>query len=305
MKTNLLTQEVYYNTVGVDQSTAPTPLFTTKFGALFEIDCLKLLFHIQDNVIDCVFADPPFNLGKDYGEGFSDRFTKSEYLEWCATWITECGRVLKPGGAFFLYALPELAYKFANILEKALTFRHWIALTMKGTYPRGKKLYPAHYALLYFTKGNPKTFNKLRIPIATCRHCGKDIKDYGGHRKYLHPDGINLTDFWEDTSPNRHKKTKFRSGVNELKPMIPERAVLMSTNPSDVVFDPFGGGGSTYEVAEMHSRLWLGTEICTCDAIKHWMKERFPNSFQQSTQLSLSKLFGMGTATNLRILETA
>jgi hypothetical protein len=54
---------------------------------------------------------------------------------------------------------------------------------MKGTFPRGKKLYPAHYALLYFTKGEPKTFNRdaVRQPIPLCRHCGKDVKDYGGH----------------------------------------------------------------------------------------------------------------------------
>ena len=72
-----------------------------------------------------------------------------------------------------------------------------------GSFPRGNKLYPAHYALLYFTKGKPKTFNRVRLPIPVSRHCGRDIKDYGGHRKYLNPAGLNLTDFWEDTSPAR------------------------------------------------------------------------------------------------------
>ena len=62
---------------------------------------------------------------------------------------------------------------------------------MKGTFPRGKKLYPAHYALLYSTKGSPKTFNRdvVRVPVPICRHCKKDVKDYGGHRKYLNPLG--------------------------------------------------------------------------------------------------------------------
>jgi len=66
-------------------------------------------------------------------------------------------------------------------------------------FDRGKKLYPAHYALLYFTEGEPRVFNRdaVRLPVPMCRHCGKDIKDYGGHRKYLNPLGLNLTDFWE------------------------------------------------------------------------------------------------------------
>src|SRR5437867_4273718 len=96
-----------------------------------------------------------------------------------------------------------------------MEFRHWIAISMKGTFPRGNKLYPAHYALLYFTKGIPRTFNRVRLPIPTCRHCGKDIKDYGGHRKYLNPAGLNLTDFWDDTSPARHGKNKSRWHINE------------------------------------------------------------------------------------------
>jgi site-specific DNA-methyltransferase (adenine-specific) len=108
--------------------------------------------------------------------------------------------VLKPGGAFFIYNLPQWAFHLAAHLElQNMAFRHWIAVSMKGTFPRGTKLYPAHYALLYFTKGAPTTFNRVRLPVPSCRHCGKDIKDYGGHRKFLNPLGLNLTDFWDDT----------------------------------------------------------------------------------------------------------
>lgn len=50
------------------------------------------------------------------------------------------------------------------------------------------------------------------------------------------------------------KKFKVRPGVNELKLMVPERAILISRNENDLVFDPFGGGGSTYQAAEKHRR---------------------------------------------------
>jgi site-specific DNA-methyltransferase (adenine-specific) len=52
--------------------------------------------------VDLIFADPPFNLGKDYGNGVSDSLKDHAYLKWCERWIAEGVRVLKPGGVFFL-----------------------------------------------------------------------------------------------------------------------------------------------------------------------------------------------------------
>lgn len=269
----------------------PEPFLRTRHGVLFSADCLDILDLMKSEVADCVFADPPFNLGKDYKNGFDDKVLDAKYFEWCNQWIGECARVLKPGGAFFLYALPELAIRFAGFMNQRLTFRHWIALSMKGTYSRGKKLYPAHYALLYYTKGEPKTFNRLRLPIPTCRHCGGEIKDYGGHRNKLNPEGLNLTDFWDDTSPNRHKKFKVRPGVNELKHIIPERAILMSTDECELVVDPFGGGGSTYEVAERHHRRWVGVELYDCAYIKDRVQERLPFSVRKEKAFDYRELF--------------
>lgn len=257
-------------------STLPSPRLTTTHGILFHTDCLAFLPQVKSESVHCVFADPPFNLGKEYGNGFKDRWAEKEYFLWCEQWLDQCMRVLVPGGALFVYALPRLAYHFAAYLEEALEFRHWIALSMKGTFPRGRKLYPAHYALLYFSKGAPRVFNKVRLPIPKCRHCGGDLKDYGGHRKYLNPAGLNLTDFWEDTSPNRHKHSKARPGVNELKPLIPGRAIQISTNPGDIVLDPFGGGGSTYQEAQRLGRLWLGCEVGDCAPIERRFEEFAP-----------------------------
>lgn len=239
----------------------------TRRGLLYNCDCFQLFRAIKDESIDCIFADPPFNLGKDYGNGrATDSLEKKAYLDWSYSWLEECCRVLKPGGAVFVYILPQWAYHFAAFLDRFLTFRHWIAISMKGTFPRGRKLYPAHYALLYFTKGPPRTFNRVRLPIPKCRHCDGDIKDYGGHRKYLNPAGLNLTDIWEDTSPARHRKFKFRK-INELRTTIPERAIRISTQTEDIVLDPFGGGGSTYQAAEQLERYWVGSEIADCTPI--------------------------------------
>ncbi len=48
------------------------PVYTSALGALFSADCMKVLPHIKDAVVDTVFADPPFNLGKEYGQNCKD-----------------------------------------------------------------------------------------------------------------------------------------------------------------------------------------------------------------------------------------
>jgi site-specific DNA-methyltransferase (adenine-specific) len=267
------------------------PFITTQHGALYEADCLDFMRLLRAQTVDCLFADPPFNLGKDYKNGFSDKLSDAAYFRWCRQWIEEGARLLTPGGAFFLYALPELAIRFAAILNEHLKFRHWIALSMKGTYRRGNRLYPAHYALLYYTKGEPRVFNEVRLPIPTCRHCGGEIRDYGGHRDKMNPKGVNLTDFWDDTSPNRHAKFKVRPGVNELKLVIPQRAIEISSEAGDVVFDPFGGGGATFQAAEMLHRNWIGSELYDCAAIKARFAERLPLALRRPSGFDYRELF--------------
>ncbi|MBW2153856.1 MAG: site-specific DNA-methyltransferase, partial [Deltaproteobacteria bacterium] len=66
------------------------PVYSTQKGALFEGDCLDILPHIESETIDTVFADPPFNLKKSYGENVNDNLTPEQYLLWCRQWIHQC-----------------------------------------------------------------------------------------------------------------------------------------------------------------------------------------------------------------------
>ena len=239
------------------------PNYTTALGALFAGDCVQVLKKIRAEVVDTVFADPPFNLGKVYGENTTDDLPEQEYLDWCKTWVSECARTLKPGGSLFIYNLPKWNIPIGAYLgELGLEFRHWISIEISACLQIPVRLHPSHYSLLYYSKGKPKTFRRIRTPILKCRHCGGEVKDYGGHRDAMNPNGVTLKDVWTDIPPVRHWKFKSQSRrANALSTKILDRVVEMSTVPGDVVLDPFGGSGTTFVVCEAKERRWLGIEI--------------------------------------------
>ena len=262
-------QEIWAPGVVVESGIENRIAYATQLGVLYAGDIQTLLPYIRSESIDMVFADPPFNLSKVYGTRVNDNRSDDEYISWCKEWLDHCIRVVRPGGAIFIYNLPRWNIILGNHLtESGMTFRHWIAVNIKLSLPFPGRLYPSHYSLLYFTKGKPRTFRKIRTPIEVCRHCGKELKDYGGHRGAMNPNGVNLTDVWNDITPVRHWKFKSRKrSANQLSTKLLERVVQMSTQDCDIVMDPFGGSGTTYDVCERLGRHWIGMEVESCDVI--------------------------------------
>jgi len=170
-------------------------------------------------------------------------------------------RILKPGGSLFLYNLPKWNLPLGAYVMERLTFRHWITVDMKYSLPIPKRLYPSNYSLLYFIKGSsPAIFHPDRLPIECCRHCGGEQRDYGGYKDKMNPKGVNLTDVWTDIPPVRHLKYK-RRAANELSLKLMDRIISLASDPGSVVLDPFGGSGTTYVVAELLGRRWIGMEL--------------------------------------------
>ncbi|EKN6276246.1 site-specific DNA-methyltransferase [Yersinia enterocolitica] len=254
----------------------------TKNGKLYNGDCLDVTKYIQADSVDLIFADPPFNLDKLYPSKMNDNLKEEEYIKWTHQWLNECIRILKPGGSLFLWNLPAWNSKIANFLNGRLNFKHWIAVDMKNNMPIQGRLYPSHYSLLYFIKGEKaNTFEPDRLAAQVCPKCFGDLKDYGGYKSKMNPLGINLTDVWYDIPPVRHKKYKKRNGANELSIKVLDRVIEMASKEGDLIFDPFGGAGTTYIIAEIKNRKWLGSEIDDCEIIK----ERFNNISEDKEHL--------------------
>lgn len=243
--------------------------FQTDLGKLYRGDCYSLLKSMDSDSIDLVFADPPFNLSKLYPSEINDNLKEEKYLNWCQEWIRECVRVLKPGGALFIWNLPKWNASLTDFLGGMLTFRNWIGVDIKFSLPIQNRLYPSHYSLLYYVKGEkPNVFHPDRLAMDVCPKCLGDLKDYGGYKSKMNPKGVNISDIWTDIPPVRHAKYKRRKGSNELSLKLLDRIIEMASDEGDLVFDPFGGSGTTYMAAELKNRRWVGCELGPSEVIQ-------------------------------------
>lgn len=236
-------------------------------------DCVSFLNEVAtshpEGVFDLAFADPPYNLAKDYAD-YDDARADQHYLDWCNQWLDGMARTLKPGGSLFVLNLPKWAIHHAAFLNTRLEFRHWVVWDALGD-PRGKFM-PAHYALLYYTKPGAKpVFNytppgkraggDAALPPDAPKYCLRaacirNRKAAGDDAK------VELSDIWWDVHRIKHKRDRDAHPC-QLPDKLMERIIRLTTNRGGLVFDPFCGAGTTAIAARKLGRHYVTTE---CDA---------------------------------------
>lgn len=249
---------------------APIPHQLT--NTIINSDCLEALGEIPTGSVDFAFTDPPYNLGKGYS-GYSDDLKIKDYFEWCDKWITELGRVLKPGRTLALLNIPLWAVRHFLHMESILSFQNWIVWDALA-YPV-RRIMPAHYTILCFSKGEsrllpgligeseafrpqsaPKTFNTLR-PLADDYCLRADCVE---SRIALRVDDrAPLTDLWGDIHRLKHNSRRV-DHPTQLPPHLMYRLISIFSKPGEVVIDCFNGAGTTSLAAHQLNRKYVGID---------------------------------------------
>jgi site-specific DNA-methyltransferase (adenine-specific) len=124
---------------------------------IVQLDCIEGMKQIPDNSIDTIVADPPYNIGKDFGND-SDKQDMGDYFKWSQEWISEGYRTLTEGGSMFIYGFSEiLAHIFVEIPHNNKKWLVW-HYTNK-TVPSLKDWQRSHESIIHVWKGNKKNFN--------------------------------------------------------------------------------------------------------------------------------------------------
>lgn len=244
-------------------------------------DSIKTLNEGPGGWVDLVFADPPFNIGYLY-HNYNDQRNDKEYLDFSRDWMNAVHHALKPTGSFYLAIGDEYAADLAVIAKREVGFflRNWIIWHYTfGQQPKNK-FARSHTHILYFTK-DPKefTFNPDSIRVPSARQT-----TYGDAR--ANPKGKLPDDVWyldpgtfvlrpqEAPSPLFAEETdtwnvsrvcgtfKEREGWHGCQmPMgVLNRVINASSNPGDIVLDPFNGSGTTVVSAALLGRKYVGID---------------------------------------------
>ena len=228
------------------------------FNVIHQGDVIEVLSQYPDESIDLAFADPPYNLDKDYMI-YNDEQTDNKYIEWCNTWLAEYIRILKPTGSLFVLNLPRWAIYHANFLNRHLYFQNWIVWDALSE-PRGKVM-PAHYALLFYTKHPTNfTFNYEAVSPIDARHYCLRAACIRKRKKIGNDDKSPLNDIWWDVHRIKHRRDRDYHPCQLPKSLV-YRIIQLTTNPGDVVLDAFGGTGTTPLSALQLDRQYVAIDI--------------------------------------------
>lgn len=256
----------------------PVPYLQTDWGFLYNMDVFEFLKSIDSESVDMIFADPPYNIKKAEWDSFQ---SQRQYVEWSMLWITEAHRILKPHGTLYVCGFSEILADIkwaANFLFKGCK---WLVWYYRNKANLGNDWGRSHESILHFRKSKDFIFNidQVRIPYNahTLRYPTRpqaESSQYnnGKGKKYVwepHPDGAKPKDVFE--IPTIANSAWEKTPHETQKPVeLLRKCVLSSSNPGNLILDPFGGSGTTYAVAEAYQRNWLGTEIKKeyCEIIK-------------------------------------
>ncbi len=228
------------------------------FNVVHQGDAVEILRQYPDESVDLVFADPPYNLDKDYTI-YDDERADHKYVEWCNTWLAEYARILKPTGSLFVLNLPRWSLHHADFLNRHLYFQNWIVWDALSE-PRGK-IMPAHYALLFYTKHPTDfTFNYKAISPIDARYYCLRASCVRNRKKTGDDDKSPLNDIWWDIHRIKHRRDRDYHPCQLPEPLM-ERIIRLATNSGDVVLDAFGGAGTTPITALQLGRRYVAIDL--------------------------------------------
>ncbi len=217
---------------------------------IVQADALNYLASMDSASIDLIIADPPYNLRKDYGNR-SDMQSFDAYIEFTQAWIKQAQRVLKPQGTIYVFMGFRFISYLYQVLEKDnnLNFINWICWHYTQGIGKKKGFSPRHDDILMFSKGKKYTFNldDIRVP-----------QKYYRSRNNMR--GANPGDVWQFSHIHYCQKNRQNHPTQKPEGLI-ERMVLASSNPGDLVLDPFSGSGTTLRVCQQLNRKCIGIEL--------------------------------------------
>lgn len=225
---------------------------------------LCILDMIPDSSIDLIIADPPYNLTKQYGKSRFKTMSDDDYLKFLRSWLPRLCKKLKPTGSIYLCC----DWKCSSMMQQALSEN--VAVINRITWQREKgrsagSNWKNAMEDIWFgvADRNHYTFNvdavkMRRRVIAPYREAGMPrgwSEDNDGRYRFTGP-----SNFWDDISVPFWSMPENTDHPAQKSEKLMAKLILASSNPGDIVLDPFGGSGTAAVTARK-----LNRHFCTIE----------------------------------------
>jgi adenine-specific DNA-methyltransferase len=229
------------------------------------VDNLEFLAKLPDETIQLIVTSPPYNIGKSYER----RTDRDQYIAEQRAVISECVRVLRPGGSICwqvgnhvddgeIFPLDSLLYPVFK--EHGLKLRNRIVWHFGHGLHCSRRFSGRYEVILWFTKGDDYVFNLDSVRIPSKYPNKKHFKGPNVGQLSGNPLGKNPSDVWEipNVKSNHVEKTIHPC---QFPVELVERLVLALSSPGDPVLDPYMGVGSAVVAALKHDRIGYGCDV--------------------------------------------
>lgn len=241
---------------------------------VIESDVFMFLKEVDDDSIDLLLTDPPYGMGIDKWDFFEN---EKLYFEFIEKFLDSAIPKLKITGSIYLFNNAyNSAFILKSLVDKKLHYQNWITWYKKDGFTAIKKRYNrTQETCLFFTKSDKYTFNfdEIRVPYESEGRINAAKKKgilKNGKRWFPNEKGKLCNDVWEFSSEKNRNKVngkivkQFHSTQKPLEMF--KRIISASSNPGDIILDPFMGSGTTAIACKQMNRNFLG-----CDSNKEYV----------------------------------
>ncbi len=216
---------------------------------------------IAGGSIDLIFADPPYNIGKDFN-GRKDKWKSDDYLAWSYQWLDLCISKLKPNGSFYVMTSTQNMPYFDIYLRKQLTILSRIVWYYDSSGVQAKRYFGSRYEpILFCVKDkNNYTFNSEDILVEARTGAVRRLIDYRKPIPALYNSKKVPGNVWEIPRV-RYRMDEYENHPTQKPTVLLERIIKASSNEGDIILDPFSGTFTTSWVAKKLKRRSIGIEI--------------------------------------------
>jgi site-specific DNA-methyltransferase (adenine-specific) len=225
-------------------------------------DALVALKTLPDNSVDLIFADPPYNIGKNFNGHIEKWQSEEAYLEWSYEWLDLCIQKLKPSGSFYVMTATQFMPFFDIYLRKKLDILSRLIWYYDSSGVQAKKYYGSMYEpILFCVKDrNNYTFNTEDILVEAKTGAKRKLIDYRKAVPTVYSSEKVPGNVWEFARV-RYRMDEYENHPTQKPIALLERIIKASSNEGDLVIDPFSGTFTTCFVAKALGRNSIGIEL--------------------------------------------